>query len=35
MYGSKQKPKIAYPALKTKKKPTPAEELKMPKNIEG
>ena len=29
MYSAKEKPKINYPALKTKKKPTPAEELKM------
>ena len=35
MYGSKAKPKINYPAIKTKKKPTPAEELKMSKNIDG
>ena len=31
MYSQKQKPKINYPAVKTKKKPTPAEELKMGK----
>ena len=35
MYGAKAKPKINYPAVKTKKKPTPAEELKMSKNIDG
>lgn len=35
MYGSKAKPKISYPTVKTKKKPTPAEELKMSKNVEG
>ena len=29
MYGAREKPKVSYPALKTKKKPTPAEELKM------
>ena len=32
MYGAKEKPKINYPAVKTKKKPTPAEELKMGKS---
>ena len=32
MYSQKQKPKIHYPAVKVKKKPTPAEEAKMPKN---
>jgi len=32
MYSAKDKPKINYPAVKTKKKPTPAEELKMGKN---
>jgi hypothetical protein len=35
MYGSKAKPKINYPTVKTKKKPTVAEELKNPKNIDG
>lgn len=33
MYSAKDKPKINYPKLKSKtKKPTPAEEAKMPKN---
>ena len=32
MYGQKEKPKINYPKLKTKKKPTVAEELKMGKD---
>jgi len=32
IYGMKNKPKINYPAVKTKKKPTPAEELKMGKD---
>mmetsp|Transcript_16559 Transcript_16559/g.28173 ORF Transcript_16559/g.28173 Transcript_16559/m.28173 type:complete len:98 (-) Transcript_16559:482-775(-) len=32
MYSVKEKPKVNYPALKIKKKPTPAEELKLPKN---
>ena len=31
MYSNKSKPKVNYPALKTKKRPTPAEEAKMPK----
>ena len=31
IYGAGKKPQIAYPAVKTKKRPTPAEELKMPK----
>lgn len=32
IYGSRAKPKINYPSVKTKKKPTPAEESKLPKN---
>lgn len=32
MYSNKEKPKIYYPPVKTKKKPTPAEELKMGKS---
>jgi len=32
MYSAKDKPKINYPAVKMKKKPTPAEEAKLPKN---
>ena len=32
MYGVKAKPKISYPSIKTKKKPTPMEEQKMSKN---
>ena len=28
MYGAKEKPKINYPSIKTKKKPTPAEEAR-------
>jgi hypothetical protein len=32
MYGAKKKPQISYPSVKTKKKPTPAEELKMGKS---
>jgi hypothetical protein len=35
MYSQKEKPKINYPAVRTKKKPTPMEEQKMPKNIDG
>ena len=31
MYSAKEKPKIYYPPVKNKKKPTPAEELKMGK----
>jgi len=31
MYGAKEKPKFVYPPLRQKKKPTPAEEAKMPK----
>jgi hypothetical protein len=31
MYSIKDKPKINYPKVKIKKKPTPAEEMKMPK----
>jgi len=31
MYGAKAKPKVVYPPLRQKKKPTPAEEAKMPK----
>jgi hypothetical protein len=33
MYSAKEKPKISYPAVKTKKMPTPAEQMKMPKNL--
>ena len=32
LYSAKEKPKINYPAVKIKKKPTPAEEAKLPKN---
>ena len=32
MYSAKDKPKINYPAVKTKKKPTPAELALLPKN---
>lgn len=32
LYSQKEKPKINYPAVKIKKKPTPAEEAKLPKN---
>lgn len=34
LYSAKEKPVIQYPQIKTKKKPTPAEELKMGKNNE-
>jgi hypothetical protein len=33
MYSAKEKPKIYYPPVKIKKKPTPAEELKMGKKM--
>ena len=33
MYSAKEKPKIYYPSVKIKKKPTPAEELKMGKQM--
>jgi hypothetical protein len=32
LYGVKAKPKVNYPSIKTKKKPTPAEEAVLPKN---
>lgn len=35
MYGQKEKPKINYPTLKTKKKPTVAEEQKFGKKDKG
>jgi hypothetical protein len=35
MYGKKEKPKINYPTLKTKKKPTVAEEQKFGKKDKG
>ena len=35
LYNIAEKPKINYPAVRTKKKPTPMEEQKMPKNIDG
>lgn len=33
MYSIKDKPKINYPKVKIQKKPTPAEEMKIPKQV--